>query len=41
MKGRKLGWSIYRGCDQKELPSNFYIISRQEDMIQENQEEDG
>jgi hypothetical protein len=26
---------------QKELPSNFHIINRQEDVIQERQEEDG
>jgi hypothetical protein len=27
-KGRKTIWNIYRGCQQKELPSNFYIINR-------------
>jgi hypothetical protein len=25
-KGRKIDWYIYRGCHQKELPVNFYII---------------
>jgi hypothetical protein len=40
-KARKSGWNICRGYCQKKLPSNFYIIKRKEDVIQENQEEDG
>jgi hypothetical protein len=35
---KKIGWDIYRGRHQKELQSNFYIKSQQEDVIQEEQE---
>jgi hypothetical protein len=40
-KARNTGWNIYRGYRRKELPSNFYIIKRQEDVMQKDQEEDG
>jgi hypothetical protein len=26
MKGRNTDWNTFRGCHQKELASNFYII---------------
>jgi hypothetical protein len=41
MKGRKTGWNICRGCHQEELSRNFYIVNRQEDVIQEGQDEEG
>jgi hypothetical protein len=38
-ESRQIGWN--RGCHQKVLRNNFYIIKRQEDTIQEDQEANG
>jgi hypothetical protein len=41
MEGRTIGWKISRGCYQRGLPSDYYIINRQEGLIQKGQEADG
>jgi hypothetical protein len=38
VKGIKSGWNIYIGCNQAQLPCNFYNINGQETVIREDQE---